>query len=100
MNEIGRMSSALFRMLRASCVPVEGLRFHREFNIILEEQIMKKVEIDGTELIIYEDGSIRIPHKDKHLCLDVKDISFLYKESKKALYDRAPNRKETGRACR
>ena len=49
---------------------------------------MKKIEIDGKKLIIYEDGSIRIPHKDMHLCLDFMDIAFLYKESKKALNQR------------
>jgi hypothetical protein len=59
---------------------------------------MKKVEIDGQKIIIFEDGSIRIPHKDIHLCLDVLDIAFLYKESKKALNEKAPYRKDTGRA--
>ena len=44
---------------------------------------MKKIDIDGSNIIIYEDGSIRIPHRDMHLCLDFTDISFLYKESKK-----------------
>ena len=48
---------------------------------------MKKIEIDEKTLIIYEDGSIRIPHKDIHLCLDFMDIALLYKESKKALND-------------
>ena len=51
---------------------------------------MKEVEIDGRRLIIYEDGSIRIPVKDMHLCLDPIDITFLYKESKKALMERQP----------
>ena len=41
---------------------------------------MKKLEIDGKELIIYEDGSVRIPQNDMHLCLDFMDISRLYKE--------------------
>jgi len=56
---------------------------------------MKKVEIDGKTLIIYEDGSIRIPHKGMHLCLDLMDIALLYKESKKALNEREPNRTDT-----
>jgi hypothetical protein len=58
---------------------------------------MKEVEIDGKRLIIYEDGSIRIPHKDMHLCLDFMDIAFLYNESMKALNERAPDSKNTDR---
>jgi hypothetical protein len=58
---------------------------------------MKEVEIDGKRLIIYEDGSIRIPHKDMHLCLDFMDIAFLYNESMKALNEGAPDRKDTAR---
>ena len=50
--------------------------------MILEKQNMKKLEIDGKKLIIYEDGSVRIPHNDMHLCLDFMDIAFLYEESK------------------
>ena len=53
---------------------------------------MKEVEIDGKIIIIYEDGSIRIPHKDMPLCLDFVDISFLYKESKIAIEERSLNR--------
>jgi hypothetical protein len=52
---------------------------------------MKEVEIDGKKLIIYEDGSIRIPNEDIHLCLDFMDIALLYKESKKALNESAPD---------
>ena len=55
---------------------------------------MKKIEIDGKELIIYEDGSIRIPYKDNHLCLDFMDIAILFKESKKSLNQRESNRKD------
>ena len=58
---------------------------------------MKKIEIDGKKLIIYEDGSIRIPHKDMHLCLDFMDIALLYKESRKALNDKEPGCKNTDR---
>ena len=49
---------------------------------------MKKIEIDEKKIIIYEDGSIRIPVKDMHLCLDSKDIALLYEKSKKALTKR------------
>ena len=52
---------------------------------------MNKVEIDGKKLIIYEDGSIRIPYEDIHLCLDFMDIALLYEESKKALSESAPD---------
>ena len=55
---------------------------------------MKKLEIDGIKLIIYEDGSIRIPHNDMHLCLDFMDIAILFKESKKSLNQRESNRKD------
>jgi len=58
---------------------------------------MKKVEIDGKELIIYEDGSIRIPQKNIHLCLDFMDIALLFKESKKALNRREYDRKDPDR---
>ena len=68
-----------------------------EYYIILIEQNMKKVEIDGKKLIIYEDGSIRIPYKDMQLCLDLMDIAFLYNESMIALNARDPDRKDTGR---
>jgi hypothetical protein len=68
-----------------------------EYYIILVEQNMKKVEIDGKKLIIYEDGSIRIPYKDMQLCLDLMDIEFLYNESMKALNARGLDRKDTGR---
>ena len=61
---------------------------------------MKKVEIDGKRLIIYEDGSIRIPHKDMHLCLDFMDIAFLYNESMKALNEGAPDSKDTARIAK
>ena len=64
---------------------------------MMDKQKMKEVEIDGKILIIYEDGSIRIPHKDMHLCLDFVDISFLYKASRIALEERASNRKKAGR---
>ncbi|MGD2016192.1 MAG: hypothetical protein PVG84_20780 [Desulfobacterales bacterium] len=57
---------------------------------------MKKLEIDGKKLIIYEDGSVRIPHNDTHLCLDFMDIALLYEESKKALNERQFDRKDTG----
>jgi hypothetical protein len=57
----------------------------------MEKHNMKKLEIDGKKLIIYEDGSIRIPHEDIHLCLDFMDITLLYKESKKALNESAPD---------
>ena len=66
---------------------------NRECFIILIEQNMKTVEIDGKKLIIYEDGSIRIPNKDMQLCLDLMDIAFLYNESMKALNAREPDRK-------
>jgi hypothetical protein len=68
-----------------------------EFDIILEKQNMKKLEIDGKELIIYEDGSVRIPQNDMHLCLDFMDIARLYKESKEALNKRAFDCKDTDR---
>jgi hypothetical protein len=55
---------------------------------------MKKIEIDGIKPIIYEDGSIRIPVKDMHVCSDPMDITFLYKESKKALIERQLEVKE------
>jgi len=58
---------------------------------------MKKLEIDGKKLIIYEDGSVRIPHNDMHLCLDFMDIAFLYEESKKALNEQEPERKDNDR---
>jgi hypothetical protein len=63
--------------------------------IIWIEQNMKKIEIDGKKLIIYEDGSIRIPHKDMHLCLDFMDIVSLYNESMKARNEREPDSKDT-----
>jgi hypothetical protein len=63
--------------------------------MILETQNMKKLEIDGKKLIIYEDGSVRIPHNDMHLCLDFMDIARLYEESKKALNERQFGRKDT-----
>lgn len=46
---------------------------------------MKNIEIDGKKLVIYEDGSIRIPHKDINLCFDFMDIALLFKEAKNAL---------------
>ena len=58
---------------------------------------MKELEIDGKKLIIYQDGSVRIPHNDMHLCLDFMDIAFLYEESKKALNEREPNRNDIDR---
>jgi hypothetical protein len=61
---------------------------------------MKKVEIDGKRLIIYEDGSIRISHKDMHLCLDFIDIAFLYDESMKALNEGAPDSKDNARIAK
>ena len=69
-----------------------------ECSIILIEQNMKTVEIDGKKLIIYEDSSISIPYKDMQLCLDLRDIAFLNNESMKALNARDPDRKDTGRA--
>jgi hypothetical protein len=63
--------------------------------MIFEKQNMKKLEIDGKKLIIYEDGSVRILHDDLHLCLDFMDIALLYEESKKALNDRQFDRKDT-----
>lgn len=66
-------------------------------NIVLENENMKKLEIDGKKLIIYEDGSVRIPHNDMPLCLDFMDIALLYKESKKALNERKPDRNDTDR---
>jgi hypothetical protein len=62
----------------------------------MDKRKMKEVEIDGKTLIIYEDGSIRIPHKDMPLCLDFVDISFLYRESRIAIEQRASNRKKAG----
>ena len=61
---------------------------------------MKKLEIDGKKLIIYEDGSIRIPHNDMQLCLDFMDIARLYKESKEALNERPFDSKDTDRNVR
>ena len=58
---------------------------------------MKKLQIDGKKLIIYEDGSVRIPHNDMHLCLDSMDIARLYKESKEALNAREFDCKDTDR---
>ena len=58
---------------------------------------MKKLEIDGKKMIIYEDGSVRIPHNDMHLCLDFMDIARLYNESKEALNERAFDCKDTDR---
>ena len=75
---------------------IDWLLDHQYF-IILVEQNMKKVEIDGKRLIIYEDGSIRIPHKDTHICLDFIDIEFLFNESIKALNEGAPDSKDTSR---
>ena len=49
---------------------------------------MTKIEIDGKRIVIYEDGSIRIPVKDMHLCLDFTEIALLYEKSKKALTKR------------
>jgi hypothetical protein len=46
---------------------------------------MKEAEIDKKIILIYEDGSVRIPHEGMHLCLDLTDIEFIYNESKKAL---------------
>lgn len=46
---------------------------------------MKGAEIDKKIIVIYEDGSVRIPHEGMHLCLDLADIEFLYNESKNAL---------------
>jgi hypothetical protein len=63
--------------------------------MILETQNMKKLKIDGKKLIIYEDGSVRIPHNDMHLCLDFMDIARLYEASKKALNERQFDRKDT-----
>ena len=61
---------------------------------------MKKIEIDGKELIIYEDGSIRIPHKDIHFCLDFTDIALLFNEAQKALIRRDNYSKDTDRKLR
>ena len=58
---------------------------------------MKEVQLDRKKLIIDEDGSIRIPYKDMHLCLDFMDIARLYKESKEALNERAFDCKDTDR---
>ena len=58
---------------------------------------MKKLEIDGKKLIVYEDGSVRIPLNDMHLCLDFMDIARLYKESKEALKARAFDGKDADR---
>jgi hypothetical protein len=58
---------------------------------------MKKIKIDGKKLIIYEDGSVRIPHNDMHLCLDFMDIALLYEESKKALNERKSDHKDLDR---
>ena len=63
--------------------------------MIFEKQNMKKLEIDGKKMIIYEDGSVRILHDDLHHCLDFMDIALLYEESKKALNDRQFDRKDT-----
>ena len=63
--------------------------------MIFEKQNMKKLEIDGKKLIIYEDGSVRILHNDMHLCLDFMDVTRLYEESKKALDERQFDRKGT-----
>ena len=59
---------------------------------------MKRVKLDGKQINIYEDGSIRIPYKDMQLCLDPMDVVFLYNESKKALNERKADGKDTGRA--
>jgi hypothetical protein len=59
---------------------------------------MKKVEIEGKNFFVYEDGSIRIPHEEMQLCLDLDDIAVLYQESKKALVERELNREDNGRA--
>jgi hypothetical protein len=59
---------------------------------------MKKVEIEGKNFFVYEDGSIRIPHEEMHFCLDLKDIAVLYQASKKALIERELNRKNPGQA--
>ena len=59
---------------------------------------MKKVEIEGKNFFVYEDGSIRIPYEEMQLCLDLEDIAVLYQESKKALVERALNREDNGRA--
>jgi hypothetical protein len=48
---------------------------------------MKKVEIEGKNFFVYEDGSIRIPYEEMHLCLDLKDIAVLCQASKKALIE-------------
>jgi len=42
---------------------------------------MKTVRIDGETILIYEDGSIKIPHNGMQLCLDWMDIELMYKES-------------------
>ena len=55
---------------------------------------MKKVEIEGKNFFVYEDGSIRIPHEEMQLCLDLKDIALLYQESKKALIERELDRED------
>jgi hypothetical protein len=62
-----------------------------QINLIGKGQHMKKLEIEGNTFFVYEDGSIRIPHSDMHFCLDRRDIAFLYKESKKALFGRKPD---------
>ena len=59
---------------------------------------MKKVEIEGKNFFVYEDGSIRIPYEEMQLCLDLEDIAVLYQESKKALVERELNREDNGRA--
>ena len=86
-------SLQFFQMKNGGQFQIDCLRDH-ECYIILIEQNMKKVEIDGKKLIIYEDGSIRIPYKDMQLCLDLMDIAFLYNESMIALNARETQEKQ------
>ena len=58
---------------------------------------MKNIEVDGKKLVIYEDGSIRIPHKDINLCFDFMDIELLFKEAKIALNQREFDSKASDR---
>jgi len=43
---------------------------------------MKKFEIGGKQIIVYEDGSIKIPLNNEHFCLDKEDIEQLFKKIK------------------
>jgi hypothetical protein len=46
---------------------------------------MKEAGVDKNIIIIFDDVSKRIPHKGTQICLDFKDIEYIYNESKKAL---------------